>query len=232
VDFATTNRKLPMNTHLALKSRNAKVGPIPVSTTSADTCPDNCGLKTKGCYAKGGPLAMHWAKVDKGERGTDWQTFCGAIADLPSGQLWRHNQAGDLPGTGNRINTAELSALVIANHGKRGFTYTHKPMTKTNAGAVKNANKAGFTVNLSADTVAQADTLAALDIAPVVVVLPIDAKRETKTPQGRTIATCPATYMNTNCKDCGLCARQDRKVIVGLPAHGVSKRTASQIAGA
>ena len=192
---------------------------------------------------------MHWAKVNSGERGTDWPTFCATIAELPHGQLWRHNVAGDLPGVGNRINTAELSTLVIANHGKRGFTYTHKPMTKTNAKAVKNANAAGFTVNLSADNVAQADTLAALDIAPVVTVLAHhwerksekkvwteslknyrDRIRNLKTAKGARISVCPATYMDTNCKACGLCARQDRKVIVGFPAHGISKGAADSVA--
>jgi hypothetical protein len=48
------------NYHFTRKSQNRKTGPIPTTVTSADTCPDACPLKAKGCYAKGGPLAMHW----------------------------------------------------------------------------------------------------------------------------------------------------------------------------
>ena len=49
--------------HTTIKSANRKVGPIPVTTTSATTCPDVCPFNNAnegGCYANGGPLAMHW----------------------------------------------------------------------------------------------------------------------------------------------------------------------------
>jgi hypothetical protein len=41
---------------------------------------------------------------------------------------------------------------------------------------------------------------------------------------GRQVATCPAAYRDdVTCASCGLCQRQDRKLIVGFPAHGYSK---------
>ena len=116
--------------HLTMVSGNGKTGPIPVSTSANSTCPDACPLKSKGCYASaGGPLALHWRKVSEQGRGDDWATFVSRITALPSGQLWRHNQAGDLPGENNAINTDMLAQLVDANEGKRGWTYTHKPVT-------------------------------------------------------------------------------------------------------
>ena len=48
------------------------------------------------------------------------------IAALPVNDLWRHNQAGDLPGDGELIDKPKLRQLIKANHGKRGFTYSHK----------------------------------------------------------------------------------------------------------
>jgi hypothetical protein len=163
-----------MRVHLAKRSKNTKTGPIPVSTTSADTCPDACPLKNGGgCYAEANfHLRQHWNKVTRNERGSGWGDFCEEIAALPDGQLWRHNQAGDLPGQGDAIDRSMLSQLVEANSGKRGFTYTHKPMTPENRREIFNANKWGFTVNLSANNLAHADELAALEIAPVVTVLP------------------------------------------------------------
>jgi len=218
---------------------NKKVGMIPVSTTEAASCPD-CPLAAAGCYAKSYPLKGRWDEVTNGQRGTDWATFTRQIAALPAGQAWRHNQAGDLPGNHNAIDAAALSSLVEANVGKRGFTYTHKPMTKANRKAVSDANARGFTVNLSANTLAHADKLASLAIAPVVVVLdaPEGTRADTKTPAGRTVITCPATYRaDISCGGgngkmaCLICQKQ-RKAIVGFPAHGNQKKAAATIARA
>jgi len=212
-----------MQVHLTLKSSNAKTGPIPVSTSESSTCPKTCGQYST-CYAKSGPLAIHWKAVDS-KRGTDWTAFCQSIASLPDGQLWRHNQAGDLPGTDARIDAQALKALVRANRGRRGFTYTHKPMTTANARAVSHANANGLTVNLSADTLAQVDTLKALNIGPVVVVLPWDQTENIKTATGHTVVICPATQRdNVTCASCKLCAWSERDVVIGFPAHGSKKK--------
>ena len=113
---------------LTLVSRNAKTGPIPVSTTTRETCPNVCPFRKDnegGCYAEGGPLAIFWSKVSKGTAGTDWQAFTKQVAKLRAGTMWRHNQGGDLPGDKVRIDTEALAMLVRANRGKHGFTYTH-----------------------------------------------------------------------------------------------------------
>ena len=212
--------------HLTLKSANVKTGPIPVSTSAAETCPTTCG-QYETCYGKFGPLGLHWNKVSAGERGMEWEEFTAAIAALPDGQLWRHNQAGDLPGVNQIIDDAALRLLVRANKGKRGFTYTHKPIGNGwdwNRQSVKWANNRGFTINLSADTVAQADDLKSYGIAPVVVVLPEDADGFT-TPAGHKVVICPAqTHDNVSCDTCRLCQWSERDVIVGFRAHGTKKR--------
>ena len=215
-------------------SRNAKTGPIPVSTTEARTCPPSCGMFA-ACYAKAGPLALFWAKVSEGRAGLDWPEFLERVAALPKGQLWRHNQSGDLPGEGDQVDPVALAQLVKANRGRRGFTYTHKPVEGllglANRVAVEIANREGFTINLSADDLAEADRLAALAVAPVVVVLPSDQMTATVTPAGRKVAICPATIADeVTCATCGLCALPNRKAIIGFPAHGASKRKASAIA--
>lgn len=176
---------------------------------------------------------MHWARVTKRERGEAWKGFLGKIASLPTGQFWRHNQAGDLPGVDNNIDGRLLAQLCAANSGKRGFTYTHKPVLKNakNRKAIAKAIERGFTVNLSANTLPEADKLCELDIAPVVVVLPADHVGNTTTPKGRKVVQCPATIegKDTSCEACQLCQRQ-RSAIVGFPAHGTSKRKATEIA--
>lgn len=212
-------------TSLTVISHNIKTGPIPVSTSSKATCPDACPFKSGGCYAQGGPLNIHWNKVTSGERGTDFDTFCKSIAKLPKGQLWRHNQSGDLAGENNVIDVDKLRQLTNANRGRKGFTYTHKPMTPENSEAVKHANENGFTVNLSANNLRHADELKSLNVGPVVVVLPSDQVGNTVTPDGHKVVVCPATYREgVNCANCQLCQKVNRSVIVGFPAHGVGKK--------
>lgn len=211
-----------MQVHLTLKSANAKTGPIPVSTTERDSCPTDCAMRA-GCYAASGPLALHWAAVSAGTRGTSWGQFTQAIAALPEGQLWRHNQAGDLPQTGGTIDAVKLGQLVAANQGRRGFTYTHHRDSASLAW-VKHANEWGFTVNLSANDLQDADVLADTGAGPVVVVLASTQTENTTTPAGRKVVVCPATQRDdVSCATCQLCQRQ-RSTIVGFPAHGTKKR--------
>lgn len=211
-----------MQVHLTLKSANVKTGPIPVSTTEQASCPDDCTMK-KECYAKSGPLALHWAAVSNGTRGTDWATFTATIAALPDGQLWRHNQAGDLPQVDGSIDAVKLGQLVAANTGRRGFTYSHHRDAASIAW-IRHANAWGFTVNLSANDLADADALADHAAGPVVVVLPSTQTQNTVTPAGRAVVICPATQRDdVSCATCQLCQRQ-RAAIVGFPAHGTKKR--------
>lgn len=219
--------------HLTLKSRNEKVGPIPVSTTEARTCPTSCPFKKNGCYADGGPLALFWGKVSRGAAGVSWGEFTAQVAALPEGQLWRHNQAGDLPSAdGLQIDPHALMDLVSANSGRRGFTYTHHdPAQGKNADYIKGANDLGFTVNLSGNNLAHADTLASLQIGPVVAVVPEDHPEHSLTPQGRKVVVCPEqTGKAKSCAECALCQKANRGVIVAFRAHGVSKKKAIAIA--
>jgi len=223
--------------HLTLQSGNVKTGPIPVSTSSRETCPPACPFFAKGCYAKGGPLGIHWAIVTKGERGTPFADFVFTVSQLPAGTFWRHNQAGDLPGSGNSIDVQSLGQLVKANSGKRGFTYTHKPVLgdgnqeTMNRASVRFSNLNGFTINLSANTLSHADTLSDLDAGPVVVILPSGFGVRGKTPGGRDVVLCPAQKVDgITCDKCRLCSKANRSVIIGFKAHGAGAKAVQSIA--
>jgi hypothetical protein len=131
------------------------------------------------------------------------------------------------------------------------------PVAVENRCWIAAAVKAGFTVNLSANNPAHADRLAELGIAPVVTVLARAYARKTlrhrfkrwrdewaesiaewrnrtaslprRTPAGRRIAICPATYSNATCKTCGACARV-RDTVIGFPAHGAWRQVEAAIA--
>lgn len=233
---------MSVHVHLTPVSANAKTGPIPVSTTSADTCPGTCPFRHDregGCYATSGPLALHWAKVTRGERGDAWPDFCRKVAKLAAGALWRHNQAGDLPHDpeSGSVAVEMLRDLVKANavRRKRGFTYTHHDVIRNhrNRNAIREANATGFTINLSGNNLAHADELVKTSCGPVVTVLPasIEGRAEIFTPAGHRVVVCPATYRDdVSCATCGLCAVADRRIIVGFPAHGSGARRASTVA--
>lgn len=223
-----------------LKSGNEKTGPIPVSMSERATCPDACSFKgtdengkLRGCYAESWPLRIHWNNVSTD--GVSWNTFCDRVAALPEGQLWRHNQAGDLPGDNDTIDCAALAQLVLANQGRRGFTYTHKPADRA---TLEMINRNGFTINVSCDSFEQVDREAAAHPSlPLVVVLPMLGKGDrepkvTRTPAGKRVVTCPAQYRDTNCADCQLCAVASRDYAIGFRAHGIAKRVASNLVSA
>lgn len=123
---ATTPRKGiredgPLRVSFVLESGNSKTGPIPVTMTSAGTCPKSCALYNNGCYAEQHFVAIHWRRLSAGA-GLTWGQFVDKVDGLPAGQVWRHNEAGDLPGLDSEVDVAKVRALIEANMGKRGFT--------------------------------------------------------------------------------------------------------------
>jgi hypothetical protein len=187
--------------NLTIKSRNKKVGAVPVSTSGRETCPDACPMKKGGaCYADGGPLALFWNKVTEHKAGATYDRFLQSVASLPAGQFWRHNQAGDLKPDANLTQTIDAPALVRlveANAGKKGFTFTHYDVINNlmNNYAVSVANRNGFTINLSGNNVQHADQLVDTKCGPVVSVLPLEYERKTKKAEkGKTWAETIAEY--------------------------------------
>jgi hypothetical protein len=201
------------------RSMDRKLGGIPATYSAGSTCPDACALKDQGCYAEFGKLGHHWSRVS--ERGLAWPDLLFAVACLPDGTLWRHNIAGDLQGTNDELDVRALLDLVLVNEGKRGFSFTHKPLRRARERlAVRLANARGFTINLSADTLEHADARAELGVGPVAVTLPSDAPPHLRTPAGRHVVLCPAETRGLTCSSCELCAQPQRKAVVGFRAHG------------
>ena len=217
-------------------SGNSKTGPIPITLTEKNSCPDVCPLKSNGCYAEIGHTNFHWKRVSNGDHVKySWSNAMTQIAALPKNQLWRHNVSGDLPHNNGLIDVELLVSLVKANKGKRGFTYTHHDVTNSDNGTwnrtiIAQCNAQGFTVNLSGNSLEHADELKALDVGPVVTICPEGTEKQFKTPEGNTVVICPATYRDDiQCSNCGLCAVSTRKSIVGFPVHGVAKKKAHKV---
>jgi hypothetical protein len=235
---------------LSLKSDNEKTGKMAVSTSPHFTCPPSCLFKKDGCYAAYGPISWWWKKISskEGNINSAYSDFLNRVKEIPAGKCWRHNQAGDLIPTGickDRISRPQAMRLVKANEGKRGFTYTHFPVIRTsgitmdviisNRLIVEEMNANGFAVNISANSPSHADEIIASGIkAPITTVISKNFKEngisKSKTPNGRTIITCPATIKEgVTCLSCKMCLNIKRSSIIGFPAHGVGARYCEEI---
>jgi hypothetical protein len=220
-----------MRYHMVRVSQNAKLGPIPSIYSSRETCPSTCPLKDAGCYADHGNIRLHWNRVTAS--GVSIDSLCAQIKTLPKQQLYRYAVAGDLPPT-----PEDRQKLATANAGRPVIVFTHHRDQQL----VRDLTAQGFHVNYSCDNLNDVDNVAA-DISAVVVVPStyqrkksetvaefrkrLGGKLKMRTPKGRPVALCPATYLDeTTCSSCGLCASFRRNgTVIAFPAHGARHRT-------
>ena len=223
-------------------SHNQKTGPIPVSATSSDSCPESCALKDGACYGRL-DCAIHWRNLNEGKRGKDLDGFLLDIMSLFMPAIWRMNEVGDLPqdpDNTNRIDIETAMAICAANnfggYCRNGFTYTHYPVLDNqaskadvlhNRAIIKAMNDHGFTVNLSANNIAEADQMMELGIGPVVCILSMEGAIPAS---DNKIIVCP-NYMSKDvqCVNCRVCLKKNRNSIVGFPAHGCKKKSLPEV---
>lgn len=224
------------------RSANYKLGPMPTTFGPRSTCPSTCPLKGKGCYGSEGPMNLIWGRVDNRVTGAKWDIFLKRIQDeVERGRIWRYATVGDLPNVReNVIDVNRLQQLVNINRGRMGYTYSHYPIEKKpgvtekmaehNRKAVRMANDGGFIINISANSMEEADRLSSFGLPVVTLLKRGSVQKVFKTPEGRHGIICPAQTQETmTCLKCKLCARQERasnapgtpgNPIIGFEAHG------------
>jgi hypothetical protein len=176
---------------------------------------------------------MHWDAVSRGERGLPWPQFLAAIAELPYGQLWRHNQAGDLYKPATRTGQTALAQLTTANRGRRGYTYSHHKLTPATVRAFKAATANGFTVNASCETERAADAAIAKGLRAVFVVPAGETRTSWQTADGNRAVVCPAQrFDRMDCATCQLCQARPQNVAIVFKAHGSQWRKVEAVISA
>ena len=214
-------------------STNAKLGDMPSCKVTASTCPISCAWFNHGCFGESHILRERWRRVESD--GIGWVTFLNAVGQLPKGQVWRYAEVGDLPGQGESIDEMATLALVEANRGRRGFTYTHKRGHPSCSGMadlkrlIDYAKQEGFTINLSCDSLEQVDYYRFHGFTSLAVTLPSDAPDKLTTPDGYTVQVCWAERDDTTtCARCKACANPSAsRAVIGFRAHGQCKKWVS-----
>ena len=227
-----------MRFNFVKESGNARLGGMPMVYATRDTCPPTCPLMGDGgCYGENFPMKLHWDRLDEGMTGMDWDGMLKMVEALPANELWRYGVVGDLPHKHGTIDSYKLEQLMVANRGKRGFAYTHHATRWSpaagdthNAFHIDEANQDGFTVNISANTISEAEKWFSLGF-PTTVLLHESRTKNFKTPEGTRINICPkAQRKDVTCKSCGLCQWADRDYVIGFPAHGTRKKKVNAVA--
>lgn len=209
-------------------STNSKVGPMPVTRTSKNSCPSTCPLLNNGCYASSGHSNIHWNKLN--HSGLTFSQLLANIKKLAIGQIWRMNESGDLPHIGDNATICRdsLQKIVVANNRKKGFTYTHYPLNQENIQTLQYANQNGFTVNVSANNLTELDHAINHGL-PAVVIVDDSTPNKFKTNNGNNVIVCPNQLKNSiQCIDCGLCAKSNRNFSIAFKAHGIGKKKVLQ----
>jgi hypothetical protein len=215
--------------HLTRVSGNSKTGPIPVTTSSRDTCSPSCPFLGQGCYADGGPLALHWGKVTNAERGVPFAEHCAQLAALPADQLVRLNQAGDLVHKHGRISRRFVRGIVAACKHLKAYTYSHHALNLgENLQMLRYANRNGLTINVSTETEAAADQAIASGLPAVLTVNSEETRNTWHTAADNVVLVCPAQRRDIDCAKCQLCHTRGKRVIIAFRAHGTGKNKADQ----
>lgn len=230
-------------------SRNGKLGAMPATWSTENTCPPSCpmlvvpeGKKAKPCYWFGGYRSgANARRLDEAEPGQylDPEAFPHWISTLPKGVLWRDRVGGDqIPSAHDpeQLDVKQLRAVIRANKRRkaRGFGFTHYDLyDNSNRGAVVSGYKSGFVLNASANSLPEGLELKRrFPVLSVTTMLPSDwAPKVYTAPDGLQVIKCPNSWNKAiTCNDCQLCAIPSREYLIGFPAHGNGKAAASLIA--
>lgn len=199
-----------------------------VTYAPPQTCPAPCGMRgskpgdedcddpsARLCYAGEHNALQQWKSLWKGYTGLTWPSFLNRLRESKS-KIVRLNIAGDLPADMSdptrkhldRERVMELAEAAAAN-GRVAFTYTHFPINyRDNKKILRDAIDKGLQINLSADSLRDADRKAAagFDVAVVIPRIRYEQKdpvtgrvrslivgqgSNLTTPAGRKIFFCP-----------------------------------------
>ena len=210
-------------------SHNKKLGNIAAISTSSNSCPDTCALKSE-CYAKFSFTGIHWRNLDL--KGLDFNQLTSLIDAMKKRSKMRFNVMGDLSHDNGIIDATKLIKLanIVKNRLIETILYTHHSIENSlNVKALKMAFSKGLHVNISCEDTIKANQALSYGLNAVIV-LPTNSIHKVIKTDNLTIVRCPAEYKDTiQCSNCMLCAkdRVQQRVVIAFTAHGTGKKKLS-----
>jgi len=210
--------------HIVAQSSNSKTGPIPVTYRGKDTCPTSCPFLDNGCYGDGRIFALahkfrQSITLDRARQILDKRK--------ESARYLRDRVVGDILTPAGKVDWQYLTAISLLGRqaGLTVFGYTHawKLLRKRD---VSRLAKLGYVMNASCETEREVSRAVALGMPTVIT--------NGEIPEGEIIAgkrmiTCPAQVRDgITCATCGLCAKNDRTVVIRFIPHGPSRKRAER----
>ena len=239
-----------LNFHLSTNTQNIKLGveDMATTTTSRETCPNDCPFKKSGCYGDNFPLSVHWDKITEKTRGVKFKEFLKQLKALSKHKNLRLSQAGDLVlDDNNNISEKYLNEIIKhTTHLKSVWTYTHHNLENSviNQNRVIKATNQGLVINYSTESLFKADKAFNSGLLPVSVIRSDNEKIEvfkknkktyyklTKkitTPEGRRCVLCPSQqFEHVHCSNCKLCNLKDRDYVILFAVHGNQSKKANK----
>lgn len=215
-------------------SHNKKLGNIAAISTSSNSCPNDCTLKSE-CYAKFSYTGIHWRALDL--KGLDFHQLTSLIDAMKKRSKLRYNVMGDLSHNNGIIDATKLLKLanIVKNRMIDTILYTHHSIDNVlNVKALKLAFDKGLHINISCEDTNKANKALSYGLNAVIVLATGSIHKVIKT-DGLTIVRCPAEYKDSiQCSNCMLCAkdRVPQRVVVAFTAHGTGKKKLSAKLGA
>ena len=210
-------------------SDNSKVGKISITGTSQHSCPPECPLRGKGCYAEVGRANLLTSRLND-SMVTDPVAIARAEAEairkLSGRRMLRLHVVGDCYVEEGVKLLVEAAAEHTAKKGMPVFTYTHGHKTSREAWG-------GISVLRSCETMSQVQKAHDDGFAAAMVV----ESHESDTAymkDGFKIIPCPQqTGKAANCAQCKLCSRDKalhaQKGVIAFAVHGARERTAKEV---
>jgi len=205
--------------HWIAATSDRKVGPVMVSYSPLETCPDSCGFKTGGCYA----WELFYLRV-LGEKIGDGRikprSLQSAYGDRKAkARIVRHRVAGDIVGD---VDATIEECEFVDDAGLINIGYTHHWKSEE-AQPLKGYFRA------SCNSIEEAEEAIAMGWAVSLTVYGEGVPKRTKL-AGQTAFLCPAKKnkedksKDINCNSCTLCKVTDktRDKIVMFETHGGS----------
>ena len=214
-------------------SHNKKLGNIAAISTSSNSCPDTCALKSE-CYAKYSFTGIHWRNLDL--KGLDFNQLTSLIDAMKKRSKMRFNVMGDLSHNNGIIDAVKLLKLanIVKNRMIETILYTHHTIDNVlNVNALKMAFSKGLHVNVSCEDTDKVNKALSYGLNAVIV-LPTGSIHKVIKQDNLTIVRCPAEYKDTiQCSNCMLCAkdRVEKRVVIAFTAHGSGRKKLSSKLG-